>query len=406
MIRGRWVYRDRAEWIPVKVPPIVSRELFETVHERLRLHEERYCRPVTHYLLQGLVQCGVCGSRCSSSRRYQKVVRPSGRLSVYHRAMYRCNRRAQENMHDRTRIERCRNSEIGTHILEGEVFELIREIMLDPGKLRGCIETGGRLDDQSIAKELARVAGAIRVLEEERRRLIGLYAAEQMAGDEYITANRALDRDLERLTREKAELAAALRSPQHEDFVDASIRQFCASARARLEACADFDAKRQFLVGHVERVIYNRYKVTIVGSVPVQSASGEIKLQFRIEDEIDRKAVRSRPRTKRAQDGRWKAAPERDELRPAQTKHSAVFDRCRPQSGRAMGRPRIGGRAPRADVTVDGSPASHKERGGRGRPPPRSDTLHRVPSGGIAQSPIGKSVGRSAMIGAPALEAG
>ena len=251
--------------------------------------------------------------------------------------MYRCNRRAQENMHDRTRIERCRNSEIGTHILEGEVFELIREIMLDPGKLRGCIETGGRLDDQSIAKELARVAGAIRVLEEERRGLIGLYAAEQMAGDEYITANRALDRDLERLTREKAELAAALRSPQHEDFVDASIRQFCASARARLEACADFDAKRQFLVGHVERVIYNRYKVTIVGSVPVQSASGEIKLQFRIEDEIDQKAVRSRPRTKRAQDGRWKAAPERDELRPAQTKHSAVFDRCRPQSGRAMG---------------------------------------------------------------------
>ena len=28
---------------------------------------------------------------------------------------------------------------------------MIREIMLDPGKLRGCIDTGGRLDDQSIA---------------------------------------------------------------------------------------------------------------------------------------------------------------------------------------------------------------------------------------------------------------
>jgi Recombinase zinc beta ribbon domain len=102
------------------------------VHERLRLHKERYCRPVTHYLLQGLVQCGLCGSRCSSSRRYQKVLRPSGRLSVYHRAMYRCNRRARQNMHDRTRIERCRNSEIGTHILESKVLELIREIMLDP----------------------------------------------------------------------------------------------------------------------------------------------------------------------------------------------------------------------------------------------------------------------------------
>jgi hypothetical protein len=31
-----------------------------------------------------------------------------------------------------------------------------------------------------------------------------------MAGEAYIAANRALDRDLERLTREKAELVAAL----------------------------------------------------------------------------------------------------------------------------------------------------------------------------------------------------
>jgi hypothetical protein len=61
-------------------------------------------------------------------------------------------------------------------------------------------------------------------------------------------------------------------------------------------ACLDFDAKREFLGGHIERVIYNRYKVTIVGSVPVQSASGETKLKFRIEGEIDPKAVRSRPR--------------------------------------------------------------------------------------------------------------
>jgi hypothetical protein len=266
-------------------------------------------------------QCDVCGSRCSSSRGYHKVVRPSGRVCVYHRAAYRCNRRAQENMHDRTRIERCRNSEIGTHILEGKVFELIREIMLDPGKLRGCIDTGGRLDDQSIARELARVAGEIKGLAEERRRLIGRYAAEQMAGEAYIAANRALDGDLERLTREKAELVAALRSPLHEDFVDASIRQFCASARARMQECADFEAKREFLVGHVERVIYNRYKVTLVGSVPVQATSGDTKLQFRIEGEIEEKAVRSRPRTMRPEDRAVEGASKLDVAAPAQTEH-------------------------------------------------------------------------------------
>jgi Recombinase zinc beta ribbon domain len=275
------------------VPAIVSRELFDTVQERLQTHDQRYCKPATHYLLSGLIQCGVCGARCSSSRRYHKVLLPSGKVSVYHRAIYRCNRQAEEQMHDRTRIERCSNSRIGTHILEDKVFEMIRETMLDPAKLRGCIEGAAGLDDRSLAQGLAKVARRIGDLDQERRQLIDRYAADQMTGEEYISANRALDEKLERLVREKAKLAASLRSPRQEDFVDASVRQFCANAHARLQACSDFDDKRQFLVGHVGRVIYNRYDITIVGSVPVQSASGDAKLPFRIEGKIDIKAVRS-----------------------------------------------------------------------------------------------------------------
>jgi hypothetical protein len=92
--------------------------------------------------------------------------------------------------------------------------------------------------------------------------------------------------------RAKAKLVTALRPTHHEDFVDASIRQFCATAKARLRACSDFDANRQFLLAHVERVIFNRYDVTIVGSVPVRTESGESKLPFRIEGKIDIVAMR------------------------------------------------------------------------------------------------------------------
>jgi hypothetical protein len=209
VVRGKWIYRDPAEWIAVQVPAIVSRELFDEVQERLRQYEERYCKPITRYLLSGLVQCGVCGSACSSSRRYHKVVQPSGKVSVYHRAIYRCNRQAQENMHDRARIERCTNSRIGTHILEDKVFEMIRDTMLHPSMLRGCIEGGSGLDDRKIARRLARVAENIGAVEDERRRLIDRYAAEEIGGEEYIAANRALDGDLGRLTRERASLVAA-----------------------------------------------------------------------------------------------------------------------------------------------------------------------------------------------------
>jgi hypothetical protein len=104
--------------------------------------------------------------------------------------------------------------------LEGKVFEVIREIMLDPKRLRGCISKGAGLDHRSTARELARVAGKMTALDQDRRQMIDRYAADQMTGEEYIAANRALDQKLEKLVREKAKLAAALRSPQHEDFMD------------------------------------------------------------------------------------------------------------------------------------------------------------------------------------------
>jgi cystathionine beta-lyase family protein involved in aluminum resistance len=63
-------------------------------------------------------------------------------------------------------------------------------------------------------------------------------------------------------------------------------------------AGGDHDATRQFLVEHIERVIYNRYHVAVVGSVLVQSASGETTLRFRIEGRIDIATVRSNSRRK------------------------------------------------------------------------------------------------------------
>jgi DNA invertase Pin-like site-specific DNA recombinase len=48
LIRGQWLYRDPSDWIAVKVPAIVSHELFDQVQARLRTHQKRYCKPATH----------------------------------------------------------------------------------------------------------------------------------------------------------------------------------------------------------------------------------------------------------------------------------------------------------------------------------------------------------------------
>jgi hypothetical protein len=103
---------------------------------------------------------------------------------------------------------------------------------------------------------------------------------------------------IERTTR-------GLRPTHHEDFVDASIRQFCATAKARLQGCSDLDANRQFLVDHIERVTYNRYHVAIAGSIPIRTESEESKLPFRIKGKIDIVAIRSNSCRKAALAAMW-----------------------------------------------------------------------------------------------------
>jgi hypothetical protein len=61
----------------------------------------------------------------------------------------------------------------------------------------------------------------------------------------------------------------------HQESIDLSIQQFCDVARARFERCTSFETKQQFLAEHVERIIYDRYRVTIIGSVPVKKQMKE-----------------------------------------------------------------------------------------------------------------------------------
>jgi hypothetical protein len=152
--------------------------------------------------------------------------------------------------------------------------------MLEPGKLRAPIDGRTKMDSRGIGSKLARVAQKLHLLEEERRRIIDQYATEKITGEAYIAANRGLDLQQERLEQDKAKLDASVRCPNHEDFLDASIKKFCTNANAQLQASLDFDAKRRFLADHLELVIYDHYKVTITGSVLTQSATCETMLPF------------------------------------------------------------------------------------------------------------------------------
>jgi hypothetical protein len=60
------------------------------------------------------------------------------------------------------------------------VFDIIRVNMLDPVKLRGCMEalkSGAERDHEKLAQSLVAVARKIQAAEERKRQLINLYAS-------------------------------------------------------------------------------------------------------------------------------------------------------------------------------------------------------------------------------------
>lgn len=298
------VYRNRDEWIGIKMPAIVSQELFDKAQGRMLVVQSRYRKLNATSFLSGFLRCADCGRSYGHGYSHERFRLRTGGFHTRERGQYRCSKRVDEGKHHISNRGRCRNTGIATTRLDNTVIGLIRENMLDPEKLARYIEGGGiesaaSRTGASAAAELSRIAEAISVLIEKRRRVFDAYAKEEIAAEDFIRTSRTIDDGIVRLRREKEGVLNSSRETGQANSVIASVRQFCAAARARFEACADFDAKRAFLRDYVEKIVWDHGNIAIVGSLPLEGMPGA-KLPFRIEGKIEEGTKR-----KWAQDGRF-----------------------------------------------------------------------------------------------------
>jgi site-specific DNA recombinase len=291
----KFIDRDRSEWIGIPVPAIISQELFNKVQERLQKTREKYRRPKLIQLLSGLAKCGECGHSYCSVRWYGKKTNPSGTIRVSHWNFYQCSMRMYNYMHDPHKRKPCGNNKITSHILEDAVMRIIQDNLLDPVKLSFWITRSEQhMPNEHAARELARIAGQLKKLDETRRRLINGYATGRTVTKKYIERNHVIDTKFKKLTREKTELTNA--SHDRHGTSGIQLQQFCAHAKVQFAACTDLETKRKFLQEHVEKIIFNHDKISIIGFIPAQGDT--TALPFQIEGEIDRAHVRSNAQRK------------------------------------------------------------------------------------------------------------
>jgi site-specific DNA recombinase len=171
--RSRQVPRDRADWIPIDCPRIVTDDVFEAAG-RVAVDNTQWSprrAEPGQWLLKGLVKCGVCGvgTNCHKMR---------GRNGTWHRYYYCRN-------HDPLRAggqeHRCPERNIRADALDEFVFDQIKRALMQPDLLlageHSVAVTAPVPDDQLLTAELARLDRKVDAADTEKRRLVDLYQA-------------------------------------------------------------------------------------------------------------------------------------------------------------------------------------------------------------------------------------
>jgi len=276
---GKAVFRDRSEWLPVKVPAIVSKELFNKVQERFARNRQKYTSPNETQLLSTLVKCGSCGGSYSGYRRfargysYHKGSRGIRTGKIYHRISYICSRRVRQKLHSKkAKIKRCSNPEVVTHRLESCVLSMVSEIMVDEHKLKGHL-VGFKIKKTSrkirVESRLKNIEQKIVEIGANKRHVLALYAQGEVDRSEYSKRCLQHDQEISKAKNERKDLLSTMPALHQDDIVDASLKRYCNTLKTRFEGCTEFESKRQLLLDYIQQVAFNSGKVELHGSVPI-----------------------------------------------------------------------------------------------------------------------------------------
>ena len=255
--------QPKESWIPIPVPAIVSKDLFEAVQEKLAQNRararERRMKPSPH-LLRGLLVCGCCGySFC-------------GVITKTHR-YYRCTSSGTRRFSEAEHL--CTSRSIRAEDLEELVWEGVRDLILDPDRIREEFEhrqeeaEGGALEDLLKEQRKAR-----RKAERVVARLIDAYAQGLLKKGEFESRIAPARAHAEALSEEEARLE---RETLRDEFLRVIVNNLEAFARQVREkaAVASLETRRKIIQALVEEIEIRDDEVHVVYRVNPPKAPRE-----------------------------------------------------------------------------------------------------------------------------------
>ena len=275
--RARQVPRDRADWIPIPCPSIVTDDVFEAAG-RVAVDNTQWSprrAEPGQWLLKGLVKCGACGvgTNCHKMR---------GRNGTWHRYYYCRN-------HDPIRAggqeHRCPERNIRADALDEFVFEQIRRALLQPDLLltgeHAVAVTTPIPDDELLGAELARLDRKVDTTDAEKRRLVDLYQTGLI--------------ELAELQRRAADVAARHRELQTKRAGLAEQRTALARGNQVHRRVHDFAARIRRVIDDLDAVQKQQLLRILIEEVRVTGWHIEIRLRIALDQPPPHPTNRARP---------------------------------------------------------------------------------------------------------------
>lgn len=215
-VNGKYGKRPVHETVPVSVPPIIDRELWDAAQERREYNKRMSKRNCKHeYLLRGLGKCGECGYALAGDK-------------IQTRSYYRCVQRA-------TRFAGleyiCRAKKIRADVLEGKVWEYILELWSNKQRFKRVLRKAQKAELDSLQPKHDRLMTVLGLMADCEDEADATARAMKRVGEGIVWEK--LDRDAEEirqrhkeLIKERDELRFALDSRQLTDErIKAALKQ-------------------------------------------------------------------------------------------------------------------------------------------------------------------------------------
>lgn len=226
------VQRPRDQWIPIEIPVIISRELFDAALAKLKNNSRRSApKKSRDYLLTGRLFCS-CGLRMAGN-------------AIHDKRYYRCNGRDSS----KPREDRCRTGLVNSDNAESWVWDRVMEFLEEPERVAVQLNKQGARSKESKdfhSSELDVRRAARLDIERRQRQWDHAYEADAIDLEEYKNKTVGLKQRRQDLQLEIAEIERRVAMTNASCQVLASLRDAVAKVSSKL-VDADFNRRRWIL---------------------------------------------------------------------------------------------------------------------------------------------------------------